>query len=136
MNSGTEWTVLGLRNNVINSNKINTREMILKSLSVGGTAAGGAPLTVTIWYNPVTAANLAWLPRGTDSASSYSTTETSVTTTGLIPLLSILLSDNTSETVNLDDLRIVIPPNNEIVVTVKSTATISRAGVALTWLED
>ena len=136
MSSGTEWTVLGIKNNVIHTNKINMREMILKSLSVGGTTAGGAPLTVTMWYNPVTIDNLVWLPRGNESASSYSTTETSVTTTGLIPLFSILLSDNASEIVNLDDLRIVIPPNNEIVVTVISTANINRAGVALTWLED
>ena len=110
--------------------------MILKSLSVGGTTAGGVTLTVTMWYNPVTAAKLAWLPRGNESASSYSTTETSVTTTGLVPLFSILLSDNASEIVNLDDLRIVIPPNNEIVITVISTANINRAGAALTWLED
>jgi len=136
MSSGTEWTVLGIKNNVIHTNKINMREMILKSLSVGGTTSAGAPLTVTMWYNPVTIDNLAWLPRGNESASSYSTTETSVTTTGLVPLFSILLSDNSSEIVNLDDLRIVIPPNNEIVITVISTANINRAGAALTWLED
>lgn len=137
MTGGTnEWTILGLRNNVIHKAKINTREIILKRLAIGGTAAGGAPLIMTVWYNPVTAANLSWVARGEESSASYSTTETTVTTTGLVPLFTSVISDNTSDNIELEDLRIVIPPNNEIVVTAKSTANINRANIGLTWVED
>ena len=137
MTGGTsEWTILGLRNNVIHKAKINTREIILKRLAIGGTAAGGAPLIMTVWYNPVTAVNLSWVARGEESSASYSTTETTVTTTGLIPLFTSVISDNTSDNIVLEDLRIVIPPNNEIVVTAKSNANINRANIGLTWLED
>lgn len=134
--AGNEYAILGLRNNVIHKAKINTREIILKKLAIGGTAAGGAPTIVTIWYNPTTAATLDWISMGEESSASYSLSETTVTTTGLIPLFTSVISDNTSDNINLEDLRIVLPPNNEIVVTAKSTATINRANIGLTWIED
>jgi hypothetical protein len=137
MSGGTnEYAILALRNNVIHKGKINTREMILKRLAIGGTAAGGAPLIMTVWYNPATAVALDWVAMGTESSASYSFTETTVTTAGLIPLFTSVISDNTSDNIDLNDLRIVIPPNNEIVVTAKSTANINRANIGLTWIED
>lgn len=134
--AGSEYAVLGLRNNVIHKGKINTREIILKRLAIGGTSAGGAPLIMTIWYNPTTAAELNLIAMGEESSAAYSTTQTTVTTTGLIPLFTSVISDNTSDNIDLEGLRIVIPPNNQIVVTARSTATINRANIGLTWIED
>jgi hypothetical protein len=36
----------------------------------------------------------------------------------------------------LEDLRIAIPPGNEVSVLVRSSATITRNAISMSWIED
>jgi hypothetical protein len=36
----------------------------------------------------------------------------------------------------LEDLRIAIPPGNEVAVLIRSSATITRTAISMSWVED
>jgi hypothetical protein len=128
--------VLAVRNNIIHNSKINTRELILRAISTAAATAGGVPVTVTIWFNAPTADPLVWVDESTETPISYSTTETEVTTSGQVPIYSFLISNDGHDNIDLESLRMIIPPQNYIIISVNGSSTISRASAALTWVED
>ena len=131
-----QHVLLALRNNIVHSDKINTRELLLREISAAAGTAGGVPVLVTVWFNAPTAAPLVWVDESAETPASYSTTQTTVTSLGQAPIYSFLISNDGADNIDLESLRIVIPPQNYIIISVNASSTISRASAALTWVED
>lgn len=134
--TSSEHVLLAVRNNVINNSKINTREVLLRTISAAATTAGGQPVTVTLWFNAPTAGTLVWTNNGSDFSTSYSSTATTVTTTGQTPVYKFLIANDGHGNIDVEKLRVIIPPNNYMVISINASSAISRATAALTWIED
>lgn len=132
--------LLTIHNRLIYNDKINSRELLLKNLSGSFTTAGSAPVEVLVFVNYSLLENVRLYNVINDEESSayYTTTiGTSYSNYGTnIPIYHFNVNSGASEVVNLENLRLVIPPNNNVSMIVRSTGQINRYGVGLTWVED
>lgn len=131
MNTGSIYHVLSIKNRLISANKINSREIVLQKLAIGATAASSASCFIYIYVEP-TYAVTPYFEAVTDF-SSKSTTESTLTGT---PVAIFTTTTGAPNTIDLHDLRLVLPPNTRIAIGISSTATLQRADAALTYTED
>ena len=128
--------VLTIKNNVVFKGKINTREVLIKNLNGAFTTAASSPVAVGLVLNPSSVAT----PREYTSISTWSSvsrsnTESTVDLTA-DRLLYLLDVGTSGASVDLNGLRIAIPPNNELSIIIRSTGGISRSAVSTSWVED
>lgn len=124
--------ILSVKNNIIIDGKINSREVIIKSISCGAVAsAGGAPCLLYLYLEPTYATTPAFTSIG--SASSYSTTNTTVSGT---PLAVFSIAADSPETIDISNLRIVLPPKTKLALAISSESNISKVNAAITFIED
>ena len=126
---------LTINNNVVFTGKINTREILLKNINAAFTGTG--PVTVALILNPTGLATT----REFSSINEYSSVSTSntnsVVTLGDQRLMYIFdVEAGGSGTQVLEDLRIAIPPGNEVSVLIRSSAQITRTAISMSWVED
>lgn len=134
---GTLYHMLTLHNRLILNNKINTREILLKSISAGAVSAASTPIKVVLYKNVDFAADLEYITiNDTYSSALISTTQTTLTGGVYQPIYQFLLSPGAAHTENLEDLRIVLPPNDALHVIITGNGVISQADVALNWIDD
>ena len=131
MNTGSIYHILSVKNRLISANKINTREIILKKLAIGASAASSAACFVYIYLEP-TYSTQPYFESVTDF-SSRSVTEATLTGT---PIAVFTTTTGAPNTIDLSDLRIVLPPNTRLAIGISSTSTLQRADASLTYIED
>jgi len=134
---GTYYHMLTVHNRLLLNNKINTREIILDSISVGGLSAASPPIKVLLYRNATLAAPFQWnYNNETWSTALYSTTASTLNPASYKPLYQFLVSPGAASTIDLTNSRIVLPPNSTVSVVIVGSGVISQADVTLNWLED
>lgn len=133
---GTLYHMLSVRNRLILNSKINTKELVLKSISLGATSAASTPVKFVLYQNLSEVNSFQWTyTNNTWSAASVSKSEITVTSTSS-PIFQVLVSPGAAQMVNLDEYRIVITPGDSISVAVVGSGVISQADAILNWVED
>ena len=126
------YHLLTIKGNTIVNNKINTRELIIKKISALTTSASAAPCFVYLYLDPTTDAPLDFTPLG--NASSYSRTDTTITAGD--PIAVFCVTSGAPETIDLDALRIVLPPQRRLTMAISSDSVLTKAEAAITFIED
>lgn len=123
-----------LRNPITNSGKINTREILVKALSVA--FQGNDPLNILVFMDTT-------LVTGTHQFNSYpgiltkaSLVNGTLNTSIRVPVLTFTLPINGSQIIDLEHLRLLIPPGTNLSVGVISTQSISQISASIIWIED
>lgn len=133
---GTLYHMLSVRNRLILNSKINTKELVLKSISIGATSAASTPVKFILYQNLAEIPSFQWTyTNNTWSAASVSKSETTVNPTSS-PIFQVLVSPGSAQMVSLDEYRIVISPGDSISVVVVGSGVISQADTVLNWVED
>jgi len=132
--------VLTLHNRLIYKNKINTREVLLKTVNAAfKTNPSGTPVLVAIYYNFNELPELEYKTRSEENSSVYySDTIGNVSTEvdSNLPIYMFEIPGGGSSSINLEDLRIVVPPNSSISFVAQSTESLARVSLAAVWVED
>lgn len=133
---GTQYHLLSVENRLVLNNKINTKELVLKSLSAGATSSASTPVKFIMYKNLPTANTYEWVYRNkTWAAAAISRAETSIAPNSE-PLFQTLVSPGSAQMIDLDSYRITIPPGDSISIIVVGSGVISQADVILNWVED
>ena len=135
LNANTWYHVLTAANNRVFRNKINTREIILKNINCAFSGTG--PVTVALILNPTGVADTREFNSINEFSSVSTSNTTSVVTLGDQRLMYIFdVEAGGSGTQVLEDLRIAIPPGNEVSVLIRSSQQITRNAISMSWIED
>ena len=126
------YHLLTIKNNLIANNKINTREIILKRLTGGTTASASNPCTLYLYIDPTYSTPLDFTPIG--NSSSYSGTACLITSG--TPIAVFNLTSGAPDHFDLDNLRLVLPPQTKFAVAVSSSAVMQTASCGVTFVED
>ena len=133
---------LTVHNRLVFNNKINTRELLVKEVSVVVTPTGASqdiPVEVVLFYNfnGLPTPSVYKVINSTESSAFYNETDGVLTQGTNVPVYSFFITAPGSQTIDLENLRIAIPPNNDITVAIQSTGSnLDGLGVGLTFLED
>ncbi len=130
---------LSVHNRLTFADKINTRELLIKKVSVSiDTNTSGNPVEVLLFYNfdNIPSPAVQQVINEVESAAFFNDEEGVVTLGTNVPIAAFFVAGQQGDTINLEDLRIAIPPNNNITVCLQSTDTLSRVGVSLIFVED
>jgi len=123
--------LLSIKGNITSNNKINAREIIVKKLTCGAKTAGDAPCLVYLYLEPTYSVTPSFTKVGNSSA--YSTTDATITGT---PLSVFVITSGSSETIDISDLRIVLPPKTRLALAISSSGQINRVDAGITFIED
>lgn len=133
---GTQYHLVSVQNRLVLNNKINTKELVLKSISAGATSAASTPVKFIIYKNLTVTPTFEWAYRNkTYAASTYSSAETSIVVNSE-PIFQTLVSPGAAQMIDLDAYRITIPPGDSVSVIVVGSGVISQADAILNWVED
>jgi len=127
-----KYHLLTIKGDMVASNKINARELIIKKLSALTTSSSTAPCFIYLFINPTTVDPLDFTPLG--NASSYSITDTKITDGD--PIAVFCVTSGAPETIDLDALRIVLPPQRRLTMAISSSSNLQKADCAITFIED
>ena len=130
---------LTIHNRLVFNDKINTREVLLKEISAAfRTNPAGQPIEIFVFYNfdnlPVPSTYK--VISSTESAVFYNDTIGILTYGTNIPIYTFFSSGGESVNIDIEKLRIALPPNNKITIAFKSTDNIVRLSAAMTFVED
>ena len=127
--------VLTVSNNLVFRGKINTREILLKNIN--SAFSGTGPVTVALLLNATGLATTREFVSLNEYSSASSSNTTSVVTLGDQRLMYIFdVEAGGSGSQVLEDLRIAIPPSNQLSVLIRSPQQISRNAISMSWVED
>lgn len=130
---------LTLHNRLVFGDKINTRELLIKSVSVSiDTNTNGNPVEVLLFFqfNGLPSPSVYKVINSTQSSAFYNDTVGTLTQGTNVPIYSFFTAGQQAVTIDLDEVRIAIPPNNDFTIALRSTDTLSRVGVAVSFVED
>ena len=134
LSSGNYGHIVTVKNDLVDNNKITTRELIIQKISVGATAAASNPCTVFLYLNPTYSVNLEWnLVRESILCSD---TDGTITAVNFVPLAAFAITSGAPATIDISDLRIVIPPNNSIGMAIESSGLLQTVQGTITFIED
>lgn len=133
---GTQYHMLSVQNRLVLNSKINTKELVLQSMSAGATSAASTPIRFIIYRNLSVTNTFEWLYENKAwSAGTYSIAETTVANNGR-PIFQIMVSPGAAQMIELTPYRITVTPGDSISVVVVGSGVISHADVILNWIED
>ena len=138
--SGQYHHVLSIKNRLSYQNKINSRELLLKNINAGfvTTGTGATPVTVFLFINYTgLTQNLVYSTPDENETTVFSS-PTIVENQNISTSVPFYIFDVTGSTsINVENLRIVLPPNNTIsaFVTIGSNS-LTRVSLSLSWVED
>jgi len=132
---------LTIHNRLVFGGKINTREILIKEVSIVATPSTGQdqPCEVVLFYNfdGLPSPSVYKVINSTQSSAFYNDTTGTLTQGSNVPIYSFFITAPGNQTIDLENLRIAIPPNNEITVAVKCTGSaLDGLGVGLSFVED
>lgn len=134
--TNTIYHLLTVRNPVIFGNKINSRELLVQKVSSLATIASSAPGTMFIYINPTISGDLIFNPFSEPKAALYSTTIKTIDPALNTPVAAFSVTSAAPQTIDLSDLRLVIPPGSEISIGFISGDNINTAEANLMFIED
>jgi len=135
LTANTWHHVLTVSNNLVFRGKINTREILLKNIN--SAFSGTGPVTVALLLNATGLATTREFVSLNEYSSVSSSNTTSVVTLGDQRLMYIFdVEAGGSGSQDLEDLRIAIPPANEVSILVRSPQQITRNAISMSWVED
>jgi len=126
--------LLTIKNATIFYNKINVREISLRSITSAFTQNTQAPVTIYVYYNSPDLSDLFKYSKVDNSSVVLAGTDQFVFTPSNIPI--IVLDINGSETFDITNLNLNIPPGQQLSFAVESTSLISRSAIGVNWIED
>lgn len=125
--------VLTSHNKLIHRDKINTRELLLKNVTTSFSGTGAVQVALVLDED---FAGRAFSTLSEWSSASKSTTiVNNVTLPGRVAYI-FGVEAGGSSSLDLEELRLAIPPNTDISVLVRSSQQITRTDVSLSWVED
>ena len=132
---------LTIHNRLVYSGKINTREVLLKNINASFTTSPtGKPITVYMYYNFDALPDLEYQTQSDQYSSVYYSTTSNVVVPGNtnLPIYIFDVPGNQSVTIDLDDLRIALPPNSNLSIVIRSGSgtAIDTYAASLSWVED
>lgn len=128
--------IFSIRNKLTFDNKINLRELLLAELSAGITETAFTFGTVYLFLNATNSIDHVWNEVGPNSHILYSDVAGTITLANEQPLASYILGKDATQTIDLSNLRIALPPNNILTVAIKPDSNTPDAAVSLIWVED
>lgn len=129
--------LLTIKNSLLSNDKINSREIIFKNINSALTTSGNPPITVALILNLTgTSTDLVMTELNTYSTAHVSNTTATVTLGAQRLAYSFSTSSGGSTSINLNDLRIAMPPGSSLSVLGRSTGQITRSSISLSWIED
>ena len=135
LTANTWHHVLTVSNNLVFRGKINTREILLKNIN--SAFSGTGPVTVALLLNATGLATTREFVSLNEYSSVSSSNTTSVVTLGDQRLMYIFdVEAGGSGSQVLEDLRIAIPPSNQLSVLIRSPQQITRNAISMSWVED
>jgi len=135
LTANTWYHVLTVSNNLVFRGKINTREILLKNIN--SAFSGTGPVTVALLLNATGLATTREFVSLNEYSSVSSSNTTSVVTLGDQRLMYIFdVEAGGSGSQVLEDLRIAIPPSNQLSVLIRSPQQITRNAISMSWVED
>jgi hypothetical protein len=134
LTAGQYGHIVTVKNDLIDNNKVTTRELILQKISVGATAAASNPCTVFLYLNPTYSVNLQW--DQVRESILCSDTDGTITAANFVPLAAFNLTSGSPTTIDISDLRIVIPPNNSVGMAIVSSGLLQTVQGSITFIED
>ena len=131
---------LTVHNRLSFGGKINTRELFIREISLVATPATGQdhPVKVSLFYNfngqldPIVFKVI----NSTQSSAFYSDDTGTLTLGTNTPIYTFFITAPGYDTIDLENLRLVIPPNNDLTIAFESTATMDGIGIGVTFTED
>ena len=130
---------LTIHNRLVFANKINTRELLVKSVSVSiDTNTNGNPVEILLFFefDGLPSPSVYKVINSTQSSAFYNDTVGTLTQGTNVPIYAFFTAGQQSTTIDLDEVRLAIPPNNNLTVALRSTDTLSRIGVSVNFVED
>ena len=130
---------LTIHNRLVFANKINTRELLVKSVSVSiDTNTSGNPVEILLFFefDGLPSPSVYKVINSTQSSAFYNDTVGTLTQGTNVPIYAFFTAGQQSTTIDLDEVRLAIPPNNNLTVALRSTDTLSRIGVSVNFVED
>ena len=134
LSAGNYGHIITVKNDIVDNDKINTRELIIQKISVGATAAASNPCTVFLYLNPTYSTNLQW--DLTRESILCSDTDATIAHANFVPLAAFAITSGAPATIDVSDLRIVIPPNNSIGMAIESSGLLQTIQGTITFIED
>lgn len=131
--SDTVHGLITLANRLIHQDKINLRQVRLKTLSVA--FQGNDPAIIHILLNGSKSTGYTYVKVGDFSSVIKDTSTGSYTLANETPMVEYVLPAGGSGTFDLDALELTIPPGDRISVAVSSGQQISSISAAVTWVE-
>jgi len=136
MNSpGSVYHLLTIKNRLVYRNKINTRDLIIKTISAGVTATAAAPATLYVYYSPTLPGNRLWQSMGEWNASYYATGQFIITSLPQ-PIAVYQFASGSALNTDISNLDIHIPPQGYITFAVSCTSNMNAASAGVTFIED
>jgi hypothetical protein len=130
--SGSLHHLITIKNRLVYKNKINLREMIIKTISVS--YQGNDPLELMLVLNPVSfSATHNYNTVATDSNALYSIT-TGTFTAGAEHILASFAVTG-SQTFDISGSQLIIPSNNFVSIIARSSQAIQSVIATITWTE-
>ena len=133
LTQNTNQHLMSIRNRTTHRGKLNLRLVVLKTLTVS--FQGTDPAFVYLYLNPTFSTTHSFAKVGDYSSVTKSITGGTFTLANEQPLAVFALPINGSETFNLDNLHLVLPPSSILSVAIQSGQNISESICALTWAE-
>lgn len=134
LTAGQYGHIVTVKNDLIDNNKITTRELIIQKISVGATAASSNPCTVFLYLNPTYSVNLEW--EAIRESILCSDTDGTITAANFVPLASFSITSGSPANIDISDLRIVIPSNSSIGMAIQSSGLLQTVQGSITFIED
>lgn len=131
LNSGSNYNILSLKNELIYQNKINLRKVKMKNISVA--ADVNDPFIVHLYLNATKSTGYTW-----SSLSNFNcviTDKDNGTISNTVAIAEYVVNKGGSEIIDLDKLEITIPPGDILTISVSSAGTITKLSAAATWIE-
>lgn len=128
--------IFTIKNKLVHQGKINLREVILEKLSAGVDATSFTFGNVYLFLNATISADHVWEDIGENSFVQYSDVAGTITLANEQPLASFTLIDEDVSVIDLESLRIALPPNNTISLGIIPETGTPKADATLVWIED
>jgi hypothetical protein len=130
------YHLLTIKNPIIYNSKINTRELLIQSISALATIASSAPGTMFVYINPTLGIDLTFNSFSQEKAALYSTTTTTINATLNTPIAAFSITSAAPQFIDLSSFRIAIPPQSCVSVGFVSGDNINTAEVNVMFIED
>ena len=126
--------MLSIKNKLIYQNKINTRDILIRSISSACAATAGQPATVYVYSSPNIGQNLLWQDTGEFNTTLIAKNAATITNPPQ-PIAVFSLAAGGPLNIDVSSLNIKIPPQGYLTFGISSTGNMTAASLAANIIE-